>query len=64
MGVTSQRIPQGAAHFEREARIKMYRMPEDALGSHPHSDPDITVYQRIYKFVNFFQKSACTVLES
>lgn len=42
----------------------MYRMPEDALGSYPHSDPDIQIYQRIYKFVNFFQKSACTVLES
>lgn len=42
----------------------MYRMPEDALGSCPHSDPDIQIYQSIYKFVNFFQKSACTVLES
>lgn len=42
----------------------MYRMPEDALGSCPHSDPDIQIYQHIYKFVNFFQKSACTVLES
>lgn len=42
----------------------MYRMPEDALGSCPHSDPDIQICLRIYKFVNFFQKSACTVLES
>ena len=36
----------------------------NALGSYPHSDPDITIYQRIHKFENFFQKSACTVLES
>lgn len=50
--------------LEREARIKMYRMPEDALGSCPRSGPDIRIYLRIYKFVNFFQKSACTVLES
>ena len=42
----------------------MYRMPEDALGGYPHSDPNISVYQLIYKFVNFFEKSACTVLES
>ena len=28
----------------------MYRMPEDALGSCPHSDPDIQIYLRIYKF--------------
>ena len=42
----------------------MYLMPEDALGSCPQSDPDMRIYLRIYKFVNFFEKSACTVLES
>ena len=48
----------------REARIKMYRMPEDAPGGNTDTGPDIRIYLRIYKFVNFFQKSACTVLES
>ena len=30
----------------------MYRMPEDALGSYPHFDPDISIYQDIHKFEN------------
>ena len=36
----------------------------NAPGGNTDSGPDITVYQRIHKFENFFQKSACTVLES
>ncbi len=39
----------------------MYRMPEDALGSCPHSDPDIQIYQRIYKFVVDFRSQPNTL---
>lgn len=50
--------------MQHEVRSKISLMPEDALGGNTDTGPDISIYQRIYKFVNFFQKSACTVLES
>lgn len=50
--------------MQHEVRGKISLMPEDAPGGNTDSGPDVYVYQRIYKFVNFFQKSACTVLES
>ena len=34
------------------------------VGKQPHSGPNRSVYLRIYKFVNFFEKSACTVLKT
>ncbi|WP_368137037.1 hypothetical protein, partial [Collinsella aerofaciens] len=36
----------------------------NAPGGNTDSGPDTRIYLRIYKFVNFFEKSACTVLES
>ena len=39
----------------------MYRMPEDALGSCPHSEPDIQIYLRIYKFVVDFRSQPNTL---
>lgn len=54
----------GSDILQHEVRSKMSLMPEDALGGNTDTGPDISIYQRIYKFVNFFQKSACTVLES
>ena len=36
----------------------------NAPGGNNDSGPDTRIYLRIYKFVNFFEKSACTVLES
>lgn len=50
--------------MQHEVRSKISLMPEDAPGGNTDSGPDINIYQRIHKFVNFFQKSACTVLES
>ena len=50
--------------MQHEVRGKISLMPEDAPGGNIDSGPDVYVYQRIYKFVNFFEKSACTVLES
>ncbi len=54
----------GSDILQHEVRSKISLMPEDALGGNTDTGPDISIYQRIYKFVNFFQKSACTVLES
>lgn len=54
----------GSDILQHEVRSKISLMPEDALGGNTDMGPDISIYQRIYKFVNFFQKSACTVLES
>lgn len=36
----------------------------NAPGGNTDTEPDIQIYLLIYKFVNFFEKSACTVLES
>ena len=54
----------GSDILQHEVRSKISLMPEDAPGGSTDSGPVISVYQRNYKFVNFFQKSACTVLES
>ena len=54
----------GSDILQPEVRRKISLMPEDAPGGNTDSGPDITVYQRIHKLENFFQKSACTVLES
>lgn len=50
--------------MQHEVRSKISLMPEDAPGGSTDSGPDIRIYLRNYKFVNFFEKSACTVLES
>ena len=54
----------GSDILQQEVRSKISLMPEDAPGGSTDSGPDIRIYLRNYKFVNFFQKSACTVLES
>lgn len=54
----------GSDILQHEVRSKISLMPEDALEGNTDTGPDISIYQRIYKFVNFFQKNACTVLES
>lgn len=54
----------GSDILQHEVRCKISLMPEDAPGGSTDSEPDITIYQRIHKSENFFQKSACTVLES
>lgn len=54
----------GSDILQHEVRSKISLMPEDAQGGSIDSGPDIRIYLRNYKFVNFFQKSACTVLES
>ena len=54
----------GSDILQHEVRSKISLMPEDAPGGSTDSGPDIRIYLRHYKFVNFFQKSACTVLES
>ena len=54
----------GSGILQHEVRSKISLMPEDAPGGNTDSGPDISVYLRIYKFVNFFQKSACAILES
>ena len=54
----------GSDILQHEVRSKISLMPEDASGGNTDSEPDISVYLRIYKFVNFFEKSACRVLES
>ena len=54
----------GSDILQHEVRGKISLMPEDAPGGNTDSGPDINIYQRIHKFENFFQKSACTVLES
>ena len=54
----------GGDILEQEVRRQISLMPEDAQGGSTDSGPDIRIYLRNYKFVNFFQKSACTVLES
>lgn len=50
--------------MQHEVRSKISLMPEDAPGGNTDSGPAIPIYLRIYKFVNFFQKSACTVLKT
>lgn len=50
--------------MQHEVRSKISLMPEDAPGGNTDSGPDTRIYLHIYKFVNFFEKSACTVLES
>ena len=62
-------LPPGASSgmsdiLQHEVRSKISLMPEDAPGGNTDSGPDIRIYLLIYKFVNFFEKSACTVLES
>ena len=54
----------GSDILQHEVRSKISLMPEDAPGGNTDSGPDIRIYLLIYKFVNFFEKSACTVLES
>ena len=54
----------GSDILQHEVRSKISLMPEDALGGITDSGPDTRIYLRIYKFVNFFEKSACTALES
>ena len=54
----------GSDILQHEVRSKISLMPEDAPGGNTDSGPNISIYQRIYKFVNFFQKSACTVLKT
>ena len=54
----------GSDILQHEVRSKISLMPEDAPGGNTDSGPDIQIYLRIYKIVNFFEKSACTVLES
>lgn len=54
----------GSDILQHEVRSKISLMPEDAPGGNTDSGPDINIYQLIHKFENFFQKSACTVLES
>ena len=54
----------GSDILQHEVRSKISLMPEDAPGGSTDSGPDMRIYLRNYKFVNFFQKSACTVLES
>lgn len=39
-------------------------LPPGASSGMSDTEPDIQIYLLIYKFVNFFEKSACTVLES
>ena len=53
----------GSDILQHEVRSKISLMPEDAPGGNTDSGPD-KIYLLIYKFVNFFEKSACTVLES
>ena len=54
----------GSDILHHEVRSKISLMPEDAPGGSTDSGPDMRIYLRNYKFVNFFEKSACTVLES
>ena len=54
----------GSDILQHEVRSKISLMPEDAPGGNTDSGPNISIYQCIYKFVNFFQKSACTVLKT
>ena len=54
----------GSDILQHEVRSKISLPLRNAPGGNTDSGPDISVYQRIYKFVNFFEKSACTVLES
>ena len=54
----------GSDILQHEVRSKISLMPEDAPGGNIDSGLDISVYLRIYKFVNFFQKSACAVLKT
>lgn len=57
-------LRRGSDILQHEVSGKISLMPEDEPGGNIDSGPDVYVYQRIYKFVNFFEKSACTVLES
>ena len=57
-------VRRGSDIVQHEVRSKISLMPEDAPGGNTDSGPDIRIYLLIYKFVNFFEKSACTVLES
>ncbi|WP_147335819.1 MULTISPECIES: hypothetical protein [unclassified Collinsella] len=54
----------GSDILQHEVRSKISLMPEDAPGGSTDSGPDMRIYLRNYKFENFFEKSACTVLES
>ena len=54
----------GSDILQHEVQSKISLMPEDAPGGNTDSGTDMRSYLRNYKFVNFFQKSACTVLES
>lgn len=53
----------GSDILQHEVRSKISLMPEDAPGGNTDSGPDMQIYLRFYKFVNFFQKSACAALE-
>lgn len=54
----------GSDILQHEVRSKISLMPEDAPGGNTGSGLDTRIYLRNCKFVNFFEKSACTVLES
>ena len=54
----------GSDILQHEVRSKISPMPEDAPEGNTDSGPGIRIYLRIYKFVNFFEKSACAVLET
>lgn len=54
----------GSDILQHEVRSKISLMPEDAPGGNTDSGPDMQIYLRFYKFVNFFQKSACAALET
>ena len=57
-------LRRGSDILQHEVHGKISLMPEDAPGGSTDSGPDMLIYLRNYKFVNFFEKSACTVLES
>ena len=40
----------GSDILQHEVRSKISLMPEDALGGNTDTGPDISIYQRIYKF--------------
>ena len=57
-------LRRGSDNLKHEVQSKISLMPEDAPGGNTDSGPDIRIYLRIYKFVNFFEKSACAALET
>ena len=51
----------GSDILQHEVRCKISLMPEDAPGGNTDSGPDITVYQRIHKFVVDFRSQPNTL---